>query len=608
MIELKIRKERAMLYSQELIEEIRVQNDIVDVISEYIPLKQKGSSYFGLCPFHNESTPSFSVSPDKQLYYCFGCGVAGNVYSFIMQIENCDFLEAIKRLADRANISLPEPELSNEAKEAESLRQSILEIHKVAGLFYYSKLHEDEGSVARQYIKKRLINDVIQKKFGLGYSPDSGDKLYKHLKEKGFSQESILKSGLVLPSKNGKGYYDRFRGRLMFPIFDSQGRCIGFGGRILDKGEPKYLNSPETMVFNKSKNLYGLNFAKAARKKEMILVEGYMDMITIYQAGFHNVVASLGTAFNNEHARVLKKFAEDIILLFDSDEAGTNAILRAIPVLISNGFRVKVMQVPGGKDPDEFIKANGSKEFAKLLVSADSYITFQINCIRKKYNLENTEHKVIFTTEAAKILANIDSAIERDAYIKDVSKYTDISEDAIRNEIFKIRKFDESQFIKSSEKKKINMYSQSSPIEEFKNSSGVLEAQRNLLYICTTNLGVYKKVSKVLKPSDFCEPVYQKMASVIYDILEKGENIFPAEMVNYFQSIEEQKLATEVFSKNIKFDDIIMLEKAVNEQVRFIKKVKLDSLAASLTTVEDIHMIINEKKKVDELYINITDG
>ncbi len=442
-----------MRYPREVIDEVRLQNDIVEVISQYVPLKQKGSTHWGLCPFHNEKTPSFSVSSEKQFYYCFGCGAAGNVFSFLMEMDNMDFPQALKALAERAHIDLPEPERSAQAVAAEQAKQRLFDIHTAAGRYYYECLQEKQGEQARAYLEKRKMDPRIARKFGIGYSPDSYDALLKHLKEKGFTLSDMLKSGLVLENRDGKGYHDRFRGRLMFPIFDVQGRVVGFGGRILAKGEPKYLNSPETILFSKSRNLYGLNFARAAKKRELILVEGYMDMLSIYQAGFHNVVASLGTAFNQEHARTLKRFADDVILLYDSDEAGTNAALRAIPVLVKNGFRVKVTQVPDGKDPDEFIKAKGAAEFSKLLVNAVHYISFEIACIRRKYNLKNPEHRVRFATEAAEILSKLDSEIERNVYLGEVSRVTGVEEEAIRREIQKLMRKEDEAFRKEAEKR-----------------------------------------------------------------------------------------------------------------------------------------------------------
>ncbi|HCT64436.1 MAG TPA: DNA primase [Lachnospiraceae bacterium] len=594
-----------MFYSQELVEEVRTQNDIVEVISSYIPLKQKGGSYFGLCPFHNEGTPSFSVSAEKQLYYCFGCGAAGNVISFIMQMENCDFVEAIKRLADRANIAIAETEYTKETAEEEKLRADLFEIHNVAGRFYYEVLQAEEGKNALDYLEKRQVSLATQRKFGLGYAPLGKDRLYNVLKEKGFSVKAMIKSGLVMENKYGKDYHDRFYGRLMFPIFDVQGRVIGFGGRIMEKGEPKYLNSPETPLFNKKRTLYGLNFARSSKKKEIILVEGYMDMITIYQAGFHNVAASLGTAFNAEHAKLLKKFVTDIILIFDSDTAGETAALRAIPILVSAGFRVRVLQVPNGKDPDEFIKQKGFLEFSKLLVNAKSYMAFQIDCSKKKYNMENIEQKMLFTKESAQMLAKLDSPIERDVYTKEISAETGIAEDAIIDEIIKIKGNDDAQFVKEAEKKRVRMYADKTVGEQIKKSKGLYEAQRNIIYICATKKEIYDKIKLHLKADDFIDEEYKRLAEIVFDAAEKGVTIFPAEAVNYFHTPEAQKKVAEVFAIKFKYDGLNELEKAVNEEIRLIKRTKADALAATATSIEDLNTLMEVKKQLDKLYITL---
>ena len=592
-----------MRYPREVIDEVRLQNDIVEVISQYVPLKQKGSSYFGLCPFHNEKTASFSVNSEKQFYYCFGCGAAGNVFSFLMEMENCDFPEAMKRLADRAHITLPEPEKNAQAIAAEQLKQRLFDIHTTAGRFFYDCLQSDEGKEARAYLQKRQMDPRIARKFGIGYSPDRYDALFKHLKEKGFSVSDILKTGLVLENKDGKGYHDRFRGRLMFPIFDVQGRVVGFGGRILAKGEPKYLNSPETILFSKSRNLYGLNFAKAARKRELILVEGYMDMLSIYQAGFHNVVASLGTAFNQEHARTLNRFADDVILLYDSDEAGTNAALRAIPVLVKNGFRVKVTQVPDGKDPDEFIKAKGAAEFSKLLVNAVHYISFEIACIQRKYNLKNLEHRVRFATEAAEILAKLDSEIERNVYLGEVSRVTGVEEEAIRSEIGKLMRKEEEAFQKEAERRQQNLKTYS--IEGRKTEKGLMEAQRSLLYYCAQHQGVYDILKTILEEDDFTEEVFRRAFGYIGELWSTSGHVFPADLVSRFEETKEQKMVTEIFAVQLPTENGADMEKAINEQVRRLKRTKIDHLTANATTVEEIQRLVEAKRKLDSLYITI---
>jgi len=594
-----------MFYSQELLEQVRESNDIVDVISRYVPLKQKGSSYFGLCPFHNEDTPSFSVSRDKQLYYCFGCGAAGNVISFIMQIEGLDFVEAVKKLADMANIALPEAEYTKEAAEEEKTRQNVYEMHRAAGRFYYDKLHSPEGEAALKYIEKRQIKENIQKKFGLGYSPKGKDELYRHLKSKGFNDADILKSGLVLENKYGRGYHDRFYDRLMFPIIDLQGRIVGFGGRIMDKGEPKYLNSPETMVFSKKRNLYGLNFAKASKKKEIIICEGYMDMISIYQAGFHNVAASLGTAFNIEHANLLKKLVSDVILIFDSDNAGETAALRAIPILVGAGLRVKVLQVPDGKDPDEFIKHNGAAAFSKLLVDAVSYMDFQINCVKKKYNLENTEQKVLFTQEAAKLISQLDSPVEREAYSKKIAEQTNISSEAVLDETAKIKGKSDEEFLKQANRKRIRQYSETSVSDSVKSSKGIAQAQRNLIYLAMTQKDVYEKIKNIVRPQDYIDDVYIKLSQLVYDSQESGKQLHPADAVNIFEQSAEQKRAAETFAVNLEYESVKDMEKAVNEIVKLIKRTKTDILASKASSVEEIAELINEKKKLESMYIEL---
>lgn len=595
-----------MLYPQELIDEIRTQNDIVSVISEYIALKPKGSSYFGLCPFHNESTPSFSVSADKQFYYCFGCGESGNVYSFIMRMENCDFPEAVKRLADRAHISLPEPEYSAEAARAERLKQQIYEMHRAAGRYYYAALHSRNGERALKYLNERGVKEEIQKRFGIGYAPSGRDHLCRYLKEKGFSTDAMIKSGLVMVSKDGKGLYDRFFNRLMFPIFDLQGRPIAFGGRVIDKGEPKYLNSPETVVFNKSRTLYGMNFAKAARKKEIILVEGYMDMISIYQAGFPNVVAGLGTAFNNDHARTLRKLADSVILLYDSDEAGTRAALRAIPVLVNNGFDVKVTQVKGAKDADEFIKKYGAEAFGKLIVDAVSHITFRIGCAGKNYNLENADHRVRFAEEAAKILADVANDIERDVYTKETAAVCGIDEAALRSRISRIRDASESEFLMEAEKKRKRVYSDKESRDI--RPKGITEAQKTILSMAVDNDKVLKAVFSVLKAEEFEDGVYRTLAERIYNDSVSGRKSVPADLVSCFENIENQNTAAAVFAVKNDIDNVSKLEKAVTENVRLIKKNYTDSLLAKASTAEEVKRLIDVKRKLDELYITISDS
>lgn len=593
-----------MRYRPDIIEQVRNETDIVQLISSYLPLKQKGSSFFGLCPFHHEHTPSFSVSPDKQLYYCFGCGAAGNVFSFLMQMEHCEFAEALQILAERANITLPAQEQTKEEREAESFKERLYLLHKVAGRFYYDVLQSEEGLAARKYLEERRVSLPIQRKFGLGFSPKGRSALLQHLKKEGFTKREMVESGLVM--ENDHGLYDRFYGRLMFPIFDIKGRIIGFGGRILDKGEPKYLNSPETMLFQKKKNLYGVHFAQKARKDTILLVEGYMDMISIYQAGFPFVVASLGTAFHQDHANLLKKVAKEVILLFDSDEAGEKAALRAIPILVGSGFQVKVLQVPMGKDPDQFIKEHGTAAFGRLLVDAKGYLAFEIDCIRKKYNLENLEHKVAFTKEAAALLAKLPSAIERDGYTKDIAAKTGIDTAAIQAEIAKIAREDQTAFEKEAEKKRLRLYQGKTQVEARKDAKGVQEAQSVLLTAALNYPHLCQRLQEVLPETDYLEEVYQQMAKALYEAADAGQKLYPAQLVNLFETPQMQEKAAAVFAKPVEYPDNKALEKAVNEALQLVKRTKLDVSASSAESVEELQRLILEKKQLEQFWLTLS--
>lgn len=593
-----------MAYSQEIIENVRHSNDIVDVIGSYVPLKQRGSTYFGLCPFHNEGTPSFSVNPDKQLYYCFGCGAAGNVIGFVMQMENDSFPEALKRLADRAGIVLPEPELSPAAKKREKLRETLFKMHADAGRYYYAALKAEKGAVAREYIERRSMSSELCRKFGIGYAPAVQSSLSDYLVKKGYKERDIEKSGLVFKSNNGR-FKDKFYGRLMFPIFDVQSRVIGFGGRILGRGEPKYLNSPETLIFSKSNNLYGLNFARQAHKREMILVEGYMDMFTIYQAGFHNVVASLGTAFNDKHASVLKRFADEVIILYDSDEAGERAALRAIDVLVKKGFEVKVLQVPNGKDPDEFIRVNGSGEFAKLLVNAVSHIKFRVDCEKRNYNLENTEHKIKFTTQAAKIISTLDNNVEREAYAEDIAAETGISREAILSDVKRMADRTEAEFMAEAEKKRIKMYSSNMDGE---GSKGILSAQGIILSFALSDINIYRRLKEHLRPEDFEGDVYIRLCRLIYEKNEDGGGVLPAEIAAYFDTPESQQRVSRIFARETSYATVQDKEKALNESLKMIKRHSLDKRIASSGDVAELNRLIAEKRELEKLHISVSDG
>ena len=406
-----------MYYPEELIEEIRTKNDIVEVISGYVRLQKKGSNYFGLCPFHNEKSPSFSVSPAKQMYYCFGCGAGGNVITFLMEYENATFPEAVKMLAQRAGVDLPELEYSQEARKADSRRARLLEVNKEAAKYFYYQLRNRQGAVGMQYLRQRQLSDETMNHFGLGYANKYSDDLIGYLKSKGYEEALIRDAGLCNVDEK-HGMYDKFWNRVMFPIQDINHRVIGFGGRVMGDGKPKYLNSPETEIFDKSRNLYGLNFARTSRKGNIILCEGYMDVIAMHQAGFTQAVASLGTAFTAGQAMLLKRYAQEVLLSYDSDGAGTNAALRAIGILKEAGLTGRVISLEPYKDPDEFIKALGAEEFQKRLDHAENSFFFELRQIQKGFDLSDPEQKTNFHREIAKKLCTFSEVVERENYIE----------------------------------------------------------------------------------------------------------------------------------------------------------------------------------------------
>ena len=410
-----------MRYSDDIIEEVRMKNDIVDVISQYVKLTRKGSSYFGLCPFHNEKTPSFSVTPSKQMYYCFGCGAGGNVYNFIMEYENYSFGEALSHLADRAGVELPKIEYSREAREKAEQRAALLEINKLAAQYFYYQLRREGGKTAYGYLTGRGLSEETIRKFGLGYSDKYSDDLYKYLKGKDYSDELLRESGLFNVDER-RGMYDKFWNRVIFPIMDVNNRVIGFGGRVMGDGKPKYLNSPETKIFDKSRNLYGLNVARTTRKNYLILCEGYMDVIAMHQAGFTNAVASLGTALTSGHASLVKRYTKEVLLLYDSDGAGIRAALRAIPILREAGVTSRVVSLKPRKDPDEFIKNEGAEAFEERLNQAMDSFMFRVHIAEQEFAMDAPQGQNQFFERCAEMLLELSDELERNLYIEAIVK------------------------------------------------------------------------------------------------------------------------------------------------------------------------------------------
>ena len=527
----------AGFYQDELVEEIRERSNIVDVISSYVSLKKRGGSYFGLCPFHSEKTPSFSVSPAKSMFYCFGCQKGGNVFSFIMEYENVTFPEAIEILADRAGVALPKLERSEEEKQAQSLKEQILAVNKEAGKYYFYQLREPAGERALAYLKNRGLSEETIKAFGLGYARTGTNLLYRYLKSRGFTDDVLKKSGIfIIDEKNG--FRDKFWNRAIFPIMDLRNRIIGFGGRVMGEGEPKYLNSPETEVFDKGRNLYGLNRAKTARTKELIICEGYMDVISLHQAGFTQAVASLGTSFTEAQARLLNRFCDEVLLCYDSDGAGVNAALRAIGILRNIGLTCRVIDLRPHKDPDEFIKNLGAEEFEKRLRNAENSFLYEVRKEEEKHDLTDPADKTKFLREAAKKLLIFEDSIERDSYLEILAAKYNVSREGLSELVRKQAMLGED--LRTYERPKPPL---SQRPKEGKDDS-YLSAQKRLLSWVLEEPGLLRTIRQETELSDFSEGVIRETAELLFSQIEEGKPD-PASIIDRYQKPEER---TEVSS------------------------------------------------------------
>ena len=595
-------------FSDEIIEEVRSRNDIVDVISQYVRLTRKGSTYFGLCPFHNEKTGSFSVSPNKQMYYCFGCGAGGNVFTFLMQYENYTFGEAMEVLAERAGVELPKQEFSAAQRREADKRARLLEINKEAAKYFFMLLRGDRGKHALAYFKKRELSDETIKKFGLGYSDQYSDDLYRYLRSKGYEDEILKESGLVTIDEK-RGGYDKFWNRAMFPIMDVHNKVIGFGGRVMGDGEPKYLNSPETKIFDKSRNLYGLNLARATKKPQLLLCEGYMDVIALHQAGFDNAVASLGTALTSGHANLLKRYTKDVYLTYDSDGAGIKAALRAIPILKEVGITTKVINMSPYKDPDEFIKALGAEEYQKRIDAAENSFLFEIRILEKQYDMHDPEGKTAFYNEVAKKLCGFSEKLERDNYIDAVAaKYMIAVED--------LRKLVNQYGLKmglaggDSGKRRYesdtaeNQAGDSLKAKGKKKEDGMKQSQKLLLTWLIENTALFAKISKYITPEDFTEEIYHKVAKMLFAQYEESGTVNPARIVSMFENEEEQREIAGLFNARIhKVETKDDIEKALKETIVRIKQNSIDhrSKALAPTDMEGLMKIVQDKKALEQL-------
>ena len=585
-----------MRYSDDIIEEVRMKNDIVDVISQYVKLTRKGSSYFGLCPFHNEKTPSFSVTPSKQMYYCFGCGAGGNVYNFIMEYENYSFGEALSHLADRAGVELPKIEYSREAREKAEQRAALLEINKLAAQYFYYQLRREGGKTAYGYLTGRGLSEETIRKFGLGYSDKYSDDLYKYLKGKGYSDELLRESGLFNVDER-RGMYDKFWNRVIFPIMDVNNRVIGFGGRVMGDGKPKYLNSPETKIFDKSRNLYGLNVARTTRKNYLILCEGYMDVIAMHQAGFTNAVASLGTALTSGHASLVKRYTKEVLLLYDSDGAGIRAALRAIPILREAGVTSRVVSLKPWKDPDEFIKNEGAEAFEERLNQAMDSFMFRVHIAEQEFAMDAPQGQNQFFERCAEMLLELSDELERNLYIeaivKEYGRYGVGTED--------IRKRVNTLALKGTPAEK-RIQPKSGTPETKKKESTADKAQKLMLTWLVNYPGIFEQVEKYISPSDFVVPLYKEVAQMLFDQHKEGETN-PGKLLNAFTDSEEQREVASLFNATIHLENEGEQQRAFSDTLLRIKEESLKEKNRTWdpSDMAGLQELIKAKKELEDL-------
>ena len=575
-------------YSDETIEEVRQANDIVDVISQYVHLKRSGRNFFGLCPFHNEKSPSFSVSPDKQIFHCFGCGVGGNVFTFLTKIEGINFVEAVQTLAERANIQLPTFE-NNVDKEKEELKTKVYKVNEFTAEYYHENLYNPTAKIAQEYVKQRKLTNETLKSFRIGFS-GKFNELYQALKKEGFEDPEILESGLVNKNENGT-YIDRYRNRLMFPICDGRGRVIAFGGRVLDDSKPKYINSPENIVFSKGRNLFGLNVAKKSEeiKKKLLIVEGYMDVISLHQRGIKNVVAPLGTALTQQQGWLLRRTSEQIILSFDSDEAGLNAKIRAIDILQNMGCDIRVLMLEGAKDPDEFIVKYGNARFKNAIDKALSIVEFKVRLLKRNLDLNNTSDKIKFLNEIAKLISKIDNNIEKEVYIEKIAKEYEISKEAIYAEVNKLS-YDKNQSEKILEKSKPVVRH----IKENKEQvPETIKRRENtvLAILLNGDLNIFQIIKQNIKLEDFKDETNKEIVKKLYEEFEKGNSNINGIIDTLGE--EEQNHITEILADDYEINDV---EKAIDDVIRAYDKDRLNERKFKILELLESSEIPQEEK------------
>ena len=560
-------------YNDEILDEIRSRNDIVSTISQYMTLKRKGRNYFGLCPFHNEKSPSFSVSPDKQIFHCFGCGVGGDVINFVKKIENIGFLDSVRLLAEKSGIQLPN-DISKAEEENIKLKNRLYKINELAAKFYHENLYKPTSKIAQDYIKKRKLNNATLKSFLMGYASNSSNELLRYLKEQGFTEDELLASCLI--GKSDRGYYDKFRNRLMIPIRDERGRFIAFGGRVLDDSKPKYINSPENIVYSKGRNLFGLNVAREGVHgplKRLLIVEGYMDAISLYQRGITNVVASLGTALTDSQGRLLRRNTEQVILGYDADGAGQQAIIRGMEILKSMDIDIRILQISGAKDPDEYVLKFGPEKMVKAMDEAISAIEFKIKVLRANLDLNNVNDKVKFLTEIAKILSNVDNNIEREVYIDRISKVYEISKNAIVSEVDKllyrslagVTKFEKSNIVlKDTQDSKIDV------------ATRKREGMVVYLLVDYTKLS-FDRIKSVVDLDLIKSEKNKKIIGILYERIDL--NNLPENIISLFEDEDDINYVSGILSYDFEISDV---NKAIEDIEKVYYKEKLISLRNEL--------------------------
>ncbi len=592
-----------MYYADEIIEEVRSRNDIVDVIGGYVSLKKKGNTYSACCPFHHEKTPSFHVSQDKQMYHCFGCGVGGNVYTFVMEYENYSFPEAVEMLADRAGMDLPRQEMSSQDRSRENYKTILKEMNKAsAAYFHYLLTKTDRGKAAREYLADRGLNDETISKFAMGYSDIYENDLYKYLKSKGFTDNQMKDSGLV-EIREGKGGTDKFWNRVMVPILDINGKVIAFGGRVLGDGLPKYINTKETMVFDKSRNLFAMNLARRSKRRGIIICEGYMDVISMHQAGFDNAVASLGTAFTLGQANLIKRYTDEVYLAYDSDGAGTNATLKAIGILREVGITTRVINMSPHKDPDEFIKNLGAEAYEDRILNAVTGIEFEVDTIAKNHKLNDPEEKIRFTKDIAKRLAAIEEPVARHSYIDAISMRYSLDKDSFKAMVNKYGTLGISD--------KNTVEEQPQQIAQQRNNTKDDNKSQSLLLTWLVNdTRLFRLLEGIISEDDFIDEDYRAVAGILFDQYRSSGKVEPAAIVNMSDDIEKQHLIAKILQTELPFEmSEEDRERAINDVVKRTKLEKIEyDLNKNATDPMKLQQLIMDKVKVTKMHISIKNG